>query len=163
MCWVWKKDNIISEKQKSKTETATEKGKRDWHRVGAVGTTAPKKVPHSKLISYARGDKSNHKVQQHRQIRAMRVRATITITITIPITMTMTMTINQYAYCNDIVRVVRIGSHQKKRNYVEIKANAVRMPNWHLASCPNYCVIHSEKKTVLKLSFNQLGSSIFSS
>jgi len=97
--------------------------------VGAVGTTS-KKVPF-KLISYATGDKPNHKVQQHKQIRAMRVRGTIT----------MTMTINQYAYCDDIVRVVRIGSHQKNCNYVEIKANANWMLNaFHLASCPNYLV-----------------------
>lgn len=57
------------------------------------------------------------------QTRAERAVGTITMT------MTTTMTIHQYAYCDDIVRVVRIASHQKKGNYEELKANADRIRN----------------------------------
>lgn len=46
------------------------------------------------------------------QTRAERAVGTITMT------MTTTMTIHQYAYCDDIVRVVRIASHRIKRKAI---------------------------------------------
>lgn len=126
--FVWEKDNAQFPRNKMKNKM--HEPKRDATRRWVQLENKPK------LIAYATSDKAHTHTPTHTpthigrlstptQTRAERAVGTITMTTTT----TKTMTIHQYAYCDDIVRVVRIASHQKKGNYEELKANADRIRN----------------------------------